>query len=39
MGRRIEERDVAFSTQTLFGQDEEEAGVGQYYIARTAGAR
>jgi len=33
MGRRIDERDGAFCTQTVFGQDEEEAGVGQYYIA------
>jgi len=37
MGRRIDERDSAFSTQTVFGQVEEEAGVGKCYIARTAG--
>lgn len=35
MGRRIDERDTAFSIQTVFGQDEEEGGMGKYYIART----
>ena len=37
MGRRIEERDTACSIQTVFGQDEEEAWMGKYYIARTVG--
>jgi len=34
MGRRIDEWGSAFSSQTVFGQDEEEAGVGGSIILR-----